>query len=189
MLYIKVDSFALLNEFNQIWMECWLEKGYGLENWDDPTDRYLITDVHKQKVGTVEFKPYTLDSANNINKVYPFHEIDSIKENPDLAVEIDKVAILKQYRGKNLDRLLSVFVHYSEYHHIEYCVVLLERVFYKALKNVYKIPLNSVSEKIYYKGDYVIPAIIYPKEIYENKEKYRWLVTDSADYRDQLIFK
>ena len=185
-MYIEVDSFALLNDFNQIWMECWLEKGYGLENLDGPADRYLITDLTDQKVGTIEFKPYNLDPTNNINKVYPFHEIECIKNNPDSVVEIDKVAILKKFRGKNLDRLLSVFVHYSEYNKISYCVVLLERVFYKALKNVYKVPLNSVSEKIYYKGDYVIPAIIYPKEIYQNKEKYGWIVTDS---KDQLLLK
>lgn len=188
-MYIKVDSFALLNDFNQIWMECWLEKGYGLENWDGPTDRYLITDLHTQKVGTIEFKPYNLDPANNINTVYPFHEIECIKNNENSVVEIDKVAILKQFRGKNLDRLLSLFVYYSEKNRINYCLVLLERVFYKALKNVYKVPLDPVSERIYYKGDYVIPAIIYPKEIYQNKERYGWLAMDFADSKEQLISK
>ncbi|MGG3891173.1 hypothetical protein [Metabacillus fastidiosus] len=187
-MYIKVDSVALLNDFNQIWMECWLEKGYGLENEDLPTDRYLIIDSAKQKVGTIEFKPYTLDPNNNINIVYPFYQIESIIDKPNSVVEIDKVAILKQFRGKNLDRLLSLFVNYSEYHDISYCVVLLERVFYKALKHVYKIPLESVSEKIYYKGDYVIPAIIYPKEIYQNKEKYDWLVASQYDDKRKLIF-
>ncbi|MGP7816055.1 hypothetical protein [Niallia sp. 01092] len=176
-MYIKVDSFALLNDFNQIWMECWLEKGYGLENSNGQSDRYIIQNSHNQKVGTIEFKPYILDPANNINTVFPFHQIESIKSKPNSVVEIDKVAILKQFRGKNLDRLLTVFVNYSEYYDISYCVVLLERVFYKALKTVYKIPLESVSNKIYYKGDYVIPAIIYPKDIYRNKEKYPWLLS------------
>ncbi|WP_445491221.1 hypothetical protein [Niallia sp. 03133] len=187
-MYIKVDSLALLNDFNQIWMECWLEKGYGLENSTDPTDRYIITDSTNQKVGTIEFRPYTLEPTNNINTVFPFHQIESIKSNPKAVIEIDKVAILKQFRGKNLDRLLSVFVHYSEYYDVSYCVVLLERLFYKALKTVYKIPLEPVSNKIYYKGDYVIPAIIYPNEIHQNKEKYPWLI-DLYDTRRNLIFK
>lgn len=173
-MYIKVDSLALLNDFNQIWMECWLEKGYGLEFGNVPTDRYIITDSDDQKIGTIEFKQYNLDPNNNINTVFPFQQIECIQQDPNAVIEIDKVAILKQHRGKNLERLIRLFTEYTEEHHIDYCVVLLERVFFKALKNVYKIPLEAVSEKIYYKGDYVVPSIIYSKEVYQNKEKYSW---------------
>ncbi|MFD3450525.1 hypothetical protein ACFDTO_38870 [Microbacteriaceae bacterium 4G12] len=187
-MYQKVDSVALLNNFNQIWMECWLEKGYVLENEDGSSDKYLITDIEEQKVGTIEFKPYTLDQNNNINTVFPFHEIELIANNPTSVVEIDKVAILKQFRGKNLDRLLSVFVHYSETHNISYCVVLLERVFYKALKTVYKIPVKAVGEKIYYKGDYVVPAIVYSNEVYQNKKNYSWLIACQQEDKSNRVF-
>jgi hypothetical protein len=187
-MYQKVDSLALLNSFNQIWMECWLEKGYVLENEHGSSDRYLILDSTNQKIGTIEFKPYSLELSNNINTVFPFHEIDAITKNPWSVIEIDKVAILKQYRGKNLDRLLSLFVHYSEKHKISHCVVLLERMFYKALRNVYKIPLAAVGEKIYYKGDYVIPAVIYPQEIYQNKKNYSWILNDPQAPKRKLIF-
>ncbi|CAG9607781.1 hypothetical protein [Pseudoneobacillus rhizosphaerae] len=186
-MYIKVDSVALLNHFNQIWMECWLEKGYFLENENSLTDRYIITDIEERKVGTIEFKPYSLDPKNNINTVFPFHELESIVKETDSVIEIDKVAILKEFRGKNLDRLLSLFVHYTEDHDINYCVVLLERIFYKALKNVYKIPLEAVGEKIYYKGDYVIPAIVCPKEIYQNKKDYKWIVSINQNKKRKLI--
>ncbi|MEH7076473.1 hypothetical protein [Neobacillus drentensis] len=187
-MYLKVDSLALLNSFNQIWMECWLEKGYVLENENGTSDRYIITDTKDQRVGTIEFKPYSLGLDNNINSVFPFYEIEDIAKNPQSVIEIDKVAILKQYRGKNLDRLLSVFVHYSEKHQISHCVVLLERMFYKALRNVYKIPLQAVGDKIYYKGDYVIPAIIYPQEIYQNKSHYSWVLHDQPVPKRKLIF-
>jgi hypothetical protein len=187
-MYLKVDSMALLNSFNQIWMECWLEKGYVLENENGPSDRYLIKNSTGQQIGTIEFKPYNLDLSNNINTVFPFHEIDEIAINPRSVIEIDKVAILKQYRGKNLDRLLSLFVHYSEKNHISHCVVLLERMFSKALRNVYKIPLKAVGDKIYYKGDYVIPAIIYPQEIYQNKKNYSWILNDQQAPKRKLIF-
>ncbi len=180
-LYIKVDSLALFNQFNNIWIECWLEKGYGLEMEDGPADRYIIIDSKDQKVGTIEFKPYLLEPNNNINTVYPFHQIESIKNNPESVIEIDKVAILKQFRGKNLERLLSVFVHYSEQHEISCCVALLERVFYKTLRMIYKFPLESVGEQIYYKGDYVIPAVIYPEDLYQHKEKYPWLLNSNQD--------
>jgi hypothetical protein len=187
-MYLKVDSLALLNSFNQIWMECWLEKGYVLENENGASDRYIITDGNDQRVGTIEFKPYSVDQQHNINTVFPFQEIEEIAINPRSVIEIDKVAILKQYRGKNLDRLLSVFVHYSEKHQISHCVVLLERMFYKALRNVYKIPLQAVGEKIYYKGDYVIPAIIYPEKVYQNKQNYRWILNDPQAQKRKLIF-
>lgn len=187
-MYMKVDSFALLNEFNQIWMECWLEKGYGFEMSEIPADRFLIIDAKDQKVGTIEFKQYSLDPANNINSVFPFYELEKLKTlNLDHAIEIDKVAILKQHRGKNLERLLSLFVEYSEYRQITHCVVLLERLFYKALKNVYKIPLETVSEKIYYKGDYVIPSILYPQGIYENKDSFSWLIQTKDTIRNPIL--
>ncbi|MGX9134224.1 hypothetical protein ACWV26_07570 [Rummeliibacillus sp. JY-2-4R] len=171
-MYIKVDSLALINDFNQIWVECWLEKGYGLEYGHIPSDRYIITDSENHKVGTIEFKQYTINPHNNINKVYPFQEIEIIQNDPGSVIEIDKVAILKQYRGKNLEQLISLFIQYTEKHHIKYCVVLLERVFFKALKNVYKIPVEAVSEKKYYKGDYVIPSIIYAEKVYQRKDDF-----------------
>ncbi len=174
-MYLKVDSLALLNDFNQIWVECWLEKGYGLEYGNVPSDCYIITDTENHKVGTIEFKKYTIDPQNNINTVYPFQEIDIIHNDPISVIEIDKVAILKQYRGKNLEQLIRLFVQYTEIHHIKYCVVLLERVFFKTLKNVYNIPVEAVSEKKYYKGDYVIPAIIYADQVYQNKEKFDFI--------------
>jgi hypothetical protein len=174
-IFIKVETVAELNSFNQIWMECWLEKGYMLDPSSEKSDRYIILDTENRRVGTIEFKPYSETSENHINTVFPFYEIEDVALNPEKVVEIDKVAILKQYRGKNLDRLLSLFVSYTETHQIEHCVVLLERIFYKALKNVYRIPLKSVGDPIYYKGDHVIPTVIYPRVIYSSKKNYPWL--------------
>ncbi|MCE4047596.1 MULTISPECIES: hypothetical protein [Bacillaceae] len=188
-MYMKVDSFALLNEFNQIWMECWVEKGYGFEMSEMDADRFLIIDPNEQKVGTIEFKPYSLHPTNNINSVFPFHELEKIKSlKLEQIMEIDKVAILKNHRGKNLERLLTLYVDYAQSRQITHCVVLLERVFFRALKTVYKIPLETAGEKIYYKGDYVIPAILYPQEIYEHKDKFSWLI-QPKDIKRKTIFK
>jgi hypothetical protein len=162
-----------LNTFNQIWMECWLEKGYMLDLSSEIADQFIIRDSEKRNIGTIEFKTY--DPTSYINTVFPFYKIEHLAINPAQVKEIDKVAILKQHRGKNLERLLSLFVSYTEANRVEYCVVLLERVFYKALKNVYKIPLESVGEQFYYKGDHVIPTVIYPRFIYSNKKNYPWL--------------
>ncbi|WP_246944162.1 hypothetical protein [Bacillus pinisoli] len=167
-----------MNTFNQIWMECWLEKGYMLDPSLEEADRFIIIDSSDRSIGTIEFKPYTTSEMNEINKVFPFHKIDSIYNNQDKVIEIDKVAILKEFRGRNLERLLSLFIYYNELYQIEYNVVLLERVFYRALKNVYKLPLETVGEQFYYKGDHVIPTVVYPGFVYMNKEKFPWLLPD-----------
>lgn len=180
-MYVKVDSLALLNQFNHIWMQCWIEKGYGLENENKDADRFLIVDDAERKIGTIEFKPYSLHPSNDINTVFPFYQLHMMNKDPQSVVEIDKTAILKEYRGANLARLLSLFVHYSEYYHVNYCVALLERNFYKALQIVYKIPMEQAGEKVYYKGDYVTPTIIFPQKIIRNKENYPWLLAQKSD--------
>lgn len=175
-MYVKVDSLALLNQFNHIWMQCWIEKGYGLEAQAETADRFLITDQAERKIGTVELKPYSLNSSNDINSVFPFHQIDLLMDKPHAALEVDKVAILKEHRGANLSRLLSLITNYSEFHQIQYCVALLEHSFYRALRIVYKVPMKQLGERVYYKGDYVIPTLIYPQKIIQNKEKHSWLL-------------
>ncbi|MCD8509698.1 MAG: hypothetical protein LRY73_07355 [Bacillus sp. (in: Bacteria)] len=182
-MYNQVETVADMNIFNQIWMECWLEKGYMLDLSDDNVDRFIIQDLEKRNIGTVEFKPYFATPKNNINQVFPFHKIEHIAHNPEKAIEVDKVAILRQHRGKNLERLLSLCVYYSEFYQKEYCVVLLERLFYKALKNFYKVPLETMSDPIYYKGDHVIPVIIYVNHLYSYKERYSWLVNTKPKFK------
>jgi len=187
-MFIKVETLADLNTFNEIWMECWLEKGYMLDPRFDETDRFIILDQANKEIGTIEFKSYFPSLQNYINTVFPFHEINKIEMNPMKVIEIDKVSILKEYRGKNLERLLSLFVHYTDFYQMNYCVVLLERVFYRALRTVYKIPIEAVSEQMYYKGDYVIPAIIHSKEVYTNKENYPWIIPSTQGFDRKLIY-
>lgn len=187
-MYKKVETMADLNTYNQIWMDCWLEKGYMLDPNFDDTDRFIILNTENKEIGTIEFKPYYPTLQNYINTVFPFHEIDKLESNPMKVIEIDKVAILRKFRGKNLERLLSLFVHYTEYHQITYCVVLLERVFYRALRNVYKIPVESVSDQMYYKGDYVIPAIIHASEVYTKKENYSWIIHSNQGFEKKPIY-
>ncbi|RXJ02804.1 hypothetical protein DS745_05705 [Anaerobacillus alkaliphilus] len=182
-MYVKVETIADFNIFNQIWMDCWLEKGYMLEpSLEEKSDRFILRDVEKRSIGTIEFKPYYTTFENNINNVYPFHKLQHIASNPKQVVEIDKVAILREYRGKNLERLISLYVSYTEFHKIEYCVGLVERLFYKALRNVYKVPLEAVGEQTYYKGDHVIPAVLYPSLIYKKKVNYPWLTTVKPEF-------
>jgi len=186
-IYIQVETVGDLNTFNQIWMECWLEKGYMLDPTDNHVDRFIIQDLDNRNVGTLEFRQYYPTIENSINTVFPFQKLEHLSTNPKKVIEIDKVAILKQHRGKNLERLLSLCVNYSEFYEIEYCVVLLERVFYKALKNVYKVPLEKVGDPIYYKGDHVIPTVLFPNLIYSQKELYPWLTSIKTEFNKTPI--
>lgn len=187
-IYIQVETVGDLNSFNQIWMECWLEKGYMLDPTDEIVDRFIIQDIDNRNIGTIEFRQYYPTTDNDINTVFPFQKVEHLSMNSKRVIEIDKVAILKQHRGKNLERLLSLCVNYSEFYKIEYCVVLLERVFYKALKNVYKVPLEKMGDPIYYKGDHVIPTVLFPSLIYSRKELYPWLTYNKPDFSKTPIY-
>ncbi|MNN79183.1 hypothetical protein D3C81_1958060 [compost metagenome] len=90
--------------------------------------------------------------------------------------EVDKVAVLKDHRGKNLDRLLATIVLFAEKHQIKNYVTLLEPVLFRALKISFHVPMSRVGNRIYYKGDDVIPAIIHAEQFYENKESYSWFI-------------
>jgi hypothetical protein len=181
-MYKKVETPEDLEDFNGIWMECWQEKGYDFEFNAHQSDRFLIKDSSEVWVGTVELQPYTLDEGTEINQAYPFNHLSLLKEDMLHTIIIDKVAILKEYRGKNLDMLLSVVIHHAELHNQKYCVALLERLFYKALRYVYKVPFEMVGEKRFYKGDHVIPSVINLHEIYTNKEQFDWLVDVSETH-------
>ncbi|MCA1055235.1 hypothetical protein LCM10_09590 [Rossellomorea aquimaris] len=181
-MYKKVETPEDVEYFNGIWMECWQEKGYDFEINPHHTARFLIKDPSDVWVGTVEIQPYSLDGELEVNQAYPFNHKPLLLEDMFQTIIIDKVAILKEYRGKNLNTLLSVIIHHAELHSQKYCVALLERVFYKALRNVYKVPFEIIGEMRFYKGDYVIPSVINLQTIYSNKEQFDWLVDISEAY-------
>lgn len=177
-MYKKVETTEDLNIFDNIWMSCWVEKGYEMEFSYGDIDRYIIKNDESQNIGTVELKDYSLNENNPMNLIYPFHKNNVIATSTKRMVEVDKVAILREHRGKNLDRLLSVIVFHCKNNEISYCIVLLERLFYKALRNVYKVPLYVDGDKFFYKGDMVVPAIIDVEKMYRNSEEYNWLISD-----------
>ncbi|KAB7707422.1 hypothetical protein F9802_06625 [Bacillus aerolatus] len=175
-MYKIVENLEEANVFNQIWMECWLEKGFEFEFSKGLTELLLIKNQNNMNVGTIEVKSYNLKEKNNINQVFPFYKLKTIQQYVDQTAELDKAAILKEHRGENLDRLITSLAHFAEQKEIKYCVALLEGVFCKALRRVYKMPMEVVGEKIFYKGDYVIPAIIHIEKLYKDKKDYSWLM-------------
>lgn len=162
--------------FNSIWTQAWLEKGFELEYCDEILDQCLIYDEYKSPVATVEIKPYDPENRDGLDEFAPFAAHSLIQADPRHIAEVDKVAILKDHRGKNLDRLLATIVLYAEQNNIHNYVTLLEPVLFRALKVSYHVPMSRVGERIFYKGDDVIPAIIHAEQFYRNKETFHWFM-------------
>ena len=83
--------------------------------------------------------------------------------------------MLKEHRGPNLVRLISTLVLYSAKHQVDYYVCLLEPVFLRALRISFRIPMRVIGEKFYYKGDYVVPTIIYCGHVRDHASDYPWI--------------
>lgn len=174
-MYKLVETLEEERVFDQIWTQSWLEKGFELEFADETLGRCLVYDELDIPVATVEMKPYTPYNSE-LDKLAPFASHPAIVLEPDKVAEVDKVAVLKDHRGKNLDRLLATIVLFAEKHQIKNYVTLLEPVLFRALKISFHVPMSRVGNRIYYKGDDVIPAIIHAEQFYENKESYSWFI-------------
>ncbi|MBO1515023.1 hypothetical protein [Metabacillus bambusae] len=175
-MYHKVSSEIDKEIFNKLWGEACIEKGFELESTSSHSALFLIYNKEKSPIGTVELIPYE-NVENNAEKVFPFSSLDMIKQNPTEVFEIDKVSLLKKYRGSNLKKILNIIYSYAVDNDYTYGITLLEPLFYRSLKTFYKIPIKRVTkEKIFYKGDYVIPSIIDFGIVKSNVKDYKWFL-------------
>lgn len=173
-MFKRVENEIELAMFNFIWMTVWREKGFEFEFSPQPLDRYVVATPDGQYIGSAEFKPYT-PGEGQINSIASFHRHPCIAADPLKVAEIDKIAILKEFRGSYISELLSSLVYFARQRGIHYYVSLLEPVFYRALRITFHVPMVKAGEKSFYKGDYVIPIIIDAKQVYTNPDKYEWL--------------
>ncbi|WP_337098359.1 hypothetical protein [Paenibacillus sp. YIM B09110] len=173
-MFKRVENELELAMFNGIWTTVWREKGFELEFSDQSLAKIVILTDEGHYVGTTEFKSYSI-SDSQINETAPFHEHPDVIASANEIVEIDKMAILRTYRGRYISDLLSACVYFAESERIKYFVSLLEPVFLRALKVSFQIPLKKLGEKIFYKGDYVNPVLIDVAQIYQNKNRFEWV--------------
>lgn len=175
-MFKSVKSEWELAVFNSIWVSVWEEKGYELEYTNQVVERYLAISEDGQFVGTSEIKPY-LPGYNEIDSVAPFSHHPKIIDDPTRVAEIDKIAILQQYRGQQpISDLLSSAVYCAEKYNFRYFISLLEPVFYRALRITFHVPVEKIADRRFYKGDDVIPVLFDMEQVYQNKWKYEWLV-------------
>lgn len=176
-MFKRVENELDLAVFDGIWTTVWMEKGYELEYSAEALDRFVVVTDEGQGVGTSEIKSYDLHGSL-INRVAPFHLHPKLIAAEGAVAEIDKIALLQSYRSKGLylSSILSSAVFSAERRGMKYFVSLLEPVFLRALKITFKVPLERIGDRLYYKGDYVIPIIFDMEAMYSSKEQFEWLV-------------
>lgn len=171
-MFEEVNTNEKLAIFNNIWQQCWLEKGYELELSNAVLERFLVR-IDGEYQGTIELKKL---KGSQIEEVFPFSSFEYIKVDFEYVVEIDKLSILPPGRRKNaLGKILSLLTYYSKEYDIRQYIGLMEPKLYIALKRFYRIPVIKLGEKFYYKGDNVVPISIDPRQIYQYKENYDWI--------------
>ncbi|EPY10914.1 hypothetical protein SAMN04488689_104182 [Paenibacillus sp. cl6col] len=176
-MHISVKSEQQVQLYRSIWTTVWKEMGFELESAAHPLEQVIVFNEEGVAVGTFELKLYS-ESACMLNEVAPFAEQPEVMNAPEQVAEVDKVALLKEHRGHNIDRLLSSIVHYSRKHGILQCACLLEPVFARALRVSFHVPMRKVGKKMFYKGDDVIPTLIHVGAIWQNPAKFDWLIPE-----------
>ncbi|OAB45468.1 hypothetical protein [Paenibacillus glacialis] len=173
-MFKRVESKGELDRFNNIWTTVWLEKGFDLDFTEQVLERFVIVTEEGDYIGTSEIKPYSIHNSV-INQTAPFADHPKLIHAEGAVAEIDKIAVLNQYRGHNIADLLSGSILYGEEKKIRYYVAMMEPVFLRALRITFQVPFEKVGGKVFYKGDYVVPVIIDLEEMYNNKKQYPWI--------------
>ena len=160
MIYSKVKNDAQLRVFNSIWTRSWEEKGFELE-YSQQADRYLINNRRaKRYVATLELKPFDGPDAE-INTAFPFWNYPYIRDNLHHVCEVDKISILKEYRGRGtLNGIFFTMLLHALRHNTKYYVALIDPYLYEAVVQGFKLPAEQLGEKIFYKGEYAIPMVL-----------------------------
>ncbi|MWC29504.1 GNAT family N-acetyltransferase [Paenibacillus sp. MMS18-CY102] len=174
-MYRQVEDQHDLTMFNNVWVSVWQEKGYELEYARHTLARYVVITPEGEYVGTSEVKPYEAGSSL-IDEIAPFADHPAILANPGKVAELDKFALLKPFRGLRYSgELVSTAVHCAEQLGLRYFITLLEPVFARALRVSFRLPMEQIADKTYYKGDFVVPIVFDMEQVYKNAHRYDWL--------------
>ncbi|EGW37858.1 hypothetical protein [Desulfosporosinus sp. OT] len=154
----KVTDEKELRIFNSIWTTVWKEKGYETEGeHSDDSTKFIIYSGYKPS-GTVEFKSYNKQSP--INQVFPFFQLCADLKIGNV-VEVDKMAILKEYRRTpDFGKLILLVFDYFMNEDIKYGIALIEPKLFRLLHMATGKAIQPVGSKLFYKGDYVVPVIL-----------------------------
>jgi len=178
-MYKSVENEVELALFNGVWITVWREKGYELEFCEDALERSIVYSENGEVIGTSELKRYYDDKRSSINEVAPFSTHPWVVQAKGQVGESDKIALLSSYRGQGryTDYVLSSICANAAKHNITCIVSLLEPVFMRALRILYKVPMQRLGSKTFYKGDYVVPAVMDVGYINKYSYQFSWYKT------------
>ena len=152
----QVKDQVMMQAFNHIWQTCWTEKGFEFE--ENPFAEYFLFEQDGVPCGAFQLCDVSKLPLDE-NSVYLSHE--TIKQHPEQVIEIDKLSILKEYRGSTiLSQLFLFMMKYAEQNDKRYFVALCEPMLYVSIIDLYNVPVEKLGEPFYYKGDYVVPIIV-----------------------------
>lgn len=168
MIYSKVKNGSQLSIFNSIWTRSWEEKGFELE-YSQQAERYLIKSRRaKRYVATLELKPFGGQDAE-INTAFPFWNYPYIRDNWHRVYEVDKLSILKEFRGRGaLNGIFFTMLFHALRSNSKYYVALIDPYLYEAIIQGFKLPVEQLGEKVFYKGEYAIPMVLSVEYFLEN---------------------
>ena len=188
-MFKVVENEVELAQFNGVWTTVWHECGYELEFGDHVLDKNIILTENKEVIGSNEIKCYYPDSRSYINTLAAFAQHPWVVQAEGKVGECDKVALLKNYRGKGMyihDILKSICASALK-HDLQYIVSLLEPVFMKALKRLFRVPMQQVGDPFFYKGDYVVPVVMDVGFVITHKEQFTWYIENAVDREHRRV--
>lgn len=170
-MYKRVTNQKELDLFHQIKKVSWDQKGFEMEYGREGSDLYLIYTEDGQPGGTFEFTPYSQFTRPFMKELFGNNITKDMS-----TVEIDSFSVLPPYRGKLGREIICLLIHYAEIKGFTHAIGISDPSVFCSLQKSYGIPAIQVSDKIWYKGDYVIPTLFDLKEVYENltDDKYAW---------------
>ncbi|PHA02313.1 N-acetyltransferase [Bacillus pseudomycoides] len=176
-MYKYVNSIKDLQTFHQIKKVVWDEKGFEMEYAKEGSDLFLLMDEEGEAGGTIEFTPYskTRDFMRDV--------FDNSLGDKMHVMEWDSGAVLPKFRGKLGRNMVCLMVDYAERYGYTHVIGIYDPRFFNSVKNKYKFEIEQIDKEFYYKGDYVIPAILNVAEMYNNKkdERFSWYVSPVKD--------
>lgn len=170
-MYKRITSQEELDLFHQIKKVSWDEKGFEMEYGREESDLYLIYAEDGLAGGTFEFTPYA-----DFTRLFIKDLFDDVITEDMVVMEVDSFAVLPKYRGKLGREIICLMIDYAEKNGYTHAIGIADPIVFKSFNESYQIRTEQVKDKIWYKGEYVIPSIFYLEEVYRNIEddKFSW---------------
>lgn len=172
-VFKKVENQADKEVFHHIKRLVWEGASYDMEYGRDGSDLYIAY-IDGVPGGTFEFTPYPQFTRLFMKELF----IDAVNEDMS-AVELDSFAVLPEYRGELGREIIRFMIYYAQKNGYTHGIGISAPYVFKSFNNTYHIRSEQVGEKIWYKGDDVIPTLFHLKEVYDHLDdkKYAWYKT------------